>query len=69
MNDFFTSMYASFSNAFRWLARLPSVTSSTSFSLLKSISSPAMSADMMPSLTLFSKALLRLCMFTFNARI
>lgn len=68
IKDFFTPMNSSFSNVFKWLARLPSVTSRYSFRELKSILSLTANADIIPSLVLFSNALCKPFNDTFTFR-
>lgn len=49
MNDFSIFMYSAFSNVLVWLAKLPSVTSKSSLSRLKSTSSLTIRIDMIPN--------------------
>lgn len=60
MNDFSIFMYCAFSNVLVWLAKLPSVTSNSSLSLLKSTSSLTIRIDMMPSRIRWSNSLFML---------
>ena len=68
INDFSTPIKLSFSRAFKWLAKLPSVTSRYSLSVLKSSLSLTASIDMMPSRTRLSNALCNPSINTFTVR-